>query len=141
MSRFPLHTIETAPPDARPLLAGSAKRFGFVPSPVAKAASSPTALQHLFAGFATFERRVHIGERERGFSDAGGADYEGAGAPVKAVPEKVIQRGNAAQGSSILEVPMVVGCDKAGEHVHPAPADHEIMVAAPEVGPSHLDHP
>ena len=47
---------ETAPSAARPLLAGTQAKFGFVPSPVAKAAASPVALKHLFAGFAAFDQ-------------------------------------------------------------------------------------
>jgi AhpD family alkylhydroperoxidase len=49
-------TLETASPTARPLLAGSQKAFGFVPSPVAKAARSPVALAHLLAGFTAFDK-------------------------------------------------------------------------------------
>ena len=46
---------DTAPPAARPMLLGSQSQFGFVPSPVAKAAASPVALEHLLAGFAAFD--------------------------------------------------------------------------------------
>ena len=56
MLNFPPHSPDTAPPAARPMLLGSQKQFGFVPSPVAKAAASPVALKHLFAGFAAFDQ-------------------------------------------------------------------------------------
>ena len=56
MSHFPPFSPDTAPAAARPMLLGSQKQFGFVPSPVAKAAASPVALKHLFAGFAAFEQ-------------------------------------------------------------------------------------
>jgi AhpD family alkylhydroperoxidase len=52
---FPSLSSETAPAAARPMLLGSQKQFGFIPSPVAKAAASPTTLKHLFAGFAAFD--------------------------------------------------------------------------------------
>jgi AhpD family alkylhydroperoxidase len=55
-SRFAPLTLETATDAARPMLAGSQKAFGFIPSPVAKAARSPVALQHLLAGFAALDR-------------------------------------------------------------------------------------
>ncbi|MFO0661546.1 MAG: carboxymuconolactone decarboxylase family protein [Polyangiaceae bacterium] len=45
----------TAPAAARPLVLGSKNKFGFIPSPVAKAALSPGLLKHLFASFAAFE--------------------------------------------------------------------------------------
>lgn len=57
-------TPETAPEAARPLLAGSARRFGFLPSPVARAARSPALLAHLFASFAAFDASS-LGEAER----------------------------------------------------------------------------
>lgn len=54
--RFAPLTAETAPEPARPLLRGSAAQFGFLPSPVARAARSPELLKSLFAGFASFDR-------------------------------------------------------------------------------------
>lgn len=38
---FPAHTLDTAPPAARPFITGSQKAFGFLPSPVARLASQP----------------------------------------------------------------------------------------------------
>jgi uncharacterized peroxidase-related enzyme len=55
-TRFVPLTIETAPDAARPLLQATAGNFGFVPSPVARAAHSPALLKHLLAGFAAFDR-------------------------------------------------------------------------------------
>jgi len=54
-TRFAALDVETADPAARPLLVGSAKTFGFIPSPVAKAAHSPALLKHLLAGFGAFD--------------------------------------------------------------------------------------
>ena len=54
-------TPETAPEAARPLLAGSARRFGFLPSPVARAARSPAARRQgcaEAAGFANAEQKA-----------------------------------------------------------------------------------
>lgn len=53
---FAPHTADTAPAAARGRLAASGRQFGFVPSPVARAAGSPTLLEHLLAGFAVFDR-------------------------------------------------------------------------------------
>jgi AhpD family alkylhydroperoxidase len=53
--RFVPHTVDTAPAASRPLLSASQASFGFLPSPVALAASSPALLKHLLAGFAAFE--------------------------------------------------------------------------------------
>lgn len=54
-TRFAPLSIETAPPGAQPLLRASAGQFGFLPSPVARAARSPALLKHLLAGFGAFE--------------------------------------------------------------------------------------
>jgi len=53
---FPSFTAETAPAAARGRLAATQRQFGFVPSPVAKAAGSPPLLEHLLSGFAAFDR-------------------------------------------------------------------------------------
>ena len=53
--QFAPQTAETAPAAARPLLQASAREFGFLPSPVARAARSPALLKHLLAGFGAFE--------------------------------------------------------------------------------------
>jgi AhpD family alkylhydroperoxidase len=55
-TRFAALNIETAPIAAQPLLAASTKQFGFLPSPVGKAARSPALLGHLLAGFVAFDR-------------------------------------------------------------------------------------
>ncbi len=54
--RFALLTVEDAPAAARPMLAASARQFGFVPGPVGAAAHSPPLLTHLLAGFGAFDR-------------------------------------------------------------------------------------
>jgi AhpD family alkylhydroperoxidase len=53
---FAAQTPETAPAAARPLLRASAEQFGFLPSPVARAAQSPALLKHLLAGFGAFDQ-------------------------------------------------------------------------------------
>ncbi len=60
--RFDPLTTETAPAGSRSLTSASEKRFGFLPSPVAKAARSPALLQHLLAGFAAFDRSTLTAE-------------------------------------------------------------------------------
>src|SRR5215207_3690034 len=52
---FPALTADSAPPAVRPILAASERQFGFLPSPVARVASSPVTLKHLLAGFAAFD--------------------------------------------------------------------------------------
>jgi len=54
--RFAPLSVETAAPASRPMLAASLKHFGFLPSPIAKAAHSPMLLKHLLAGFDAFDR-------------------------------------------------------------------------------------
>lgn len=62
---FAPRTIDTAPEGARTLVAASQKQFGFLPSPVAKAAGSEPLLRHLLGGFGAFDRSslTHV-ERE-----------------------------------------------------------------------------
>lgn len=55
MSRFHAHTAETSPEASRPILKASARRFGFLPAPVAYAAESPALLEHMMASFAAFD--------------------------------------------------------------------------------------
>ena len=49
MSRFTIHTSETAPASSRPLLQGIKQAFGFVPNLFAVFAESPAALQGALA--------------------------------------------------------------------------------------------
>jgi AhpD family alkylhydroperoxidase len=66
MTSFPIHTADTAPEAARPILAGVKAGWGFVPNLHAKLAAAPAALQayaHLFdlfgtAGFTPAEQQV-----------------------------------------------------------------------------------
>jgi AhpD family alkylhydroperoxidase len=54
--RFAPLSARTASEAARPMVAASEKAFGFLPSPVAKAAHSPALLSFLLAGFSAFDR-------------------------------------------------------------------------------------
>lgn len=54
--RFAPLDTDSAPDRAKDLVRASTKRFGFLPSPIAKAARSPALLAHLLAGFAAFDR-------------------------------------------------------------------------------------
>ena len=54
-TRFTSHTEHSAPEAAKPILRASERQFGFLPSPVARAAESPTLLKHMMASFAAFE--------------------------------------------------------------------------------------
>ncbi|MGZ4474304.1 MAG: carboxymuconolactone decarboxylase family protein [Nocardioides sp.] len=53
---FPLHTLETAPVDARPALAAVRTKFGAVPEAVAKMATSPALLNGFLGTSAAFEQ-------------------------------------------------------------------------------------
>jgi AhpD family alkylhydroperoxidase len=64
-TRFVSHTESTAPDAAKPILRASERQFGFLPSPVARAAESPTLLKHMMASFSAFEHSsLDISERE-----------------------------------------------------------------------------
>lgn len=63
-TRFAPLTAETAPEASRRLVAASAGQFGFVPSPVAKAARSPALLRHMLSGFRALEESS-LSELER----------------------------------------------------------------------------
>ena len=52
---FISHDLDSAPPSAREILAENQRRFGFVPSPLARLAASPLALQAALAGLTAFE--------------------------------------------------------------------------------------
>jgi uncharacterized peroxidase-related enzyme len=54
--RFAPLSVQTASADARPIVAASEKTFGFLPSPIARAAHSPVLLKHLLAGFSAFDQ-------------------------------------------------------------------------------------
>jgi AhpD family alkylhydroperoxidase len=65
MNSFIDYTEHTAPEAARPILRASQQQFGFLPSPVARAAESPALLKHMMASFAAFERSsLNATERE-----------------------------------------------------------------------------
>jgi AhpD family alkylhydroperoxidase len=52
---YPALDLSSAPTSARPLLEGSLKKFGKIPSPLARLANSPIALQAALAGLDAFE--------------------------------------------------------------------------------------
>jgi len=49
------HDLDSAPPAAREALAENQRKFGFIPSPLARLAASPVALQAALAGLSAFE--------------------------------------------------------------------------------------
>ena len=53
---FVSYDLDTAPSAARPILEENKRKFGFVPSPLARLAASPVALQAAIAGLSAFER-------------------------------------------------------------------------------------
>jgi uncharacterized peroxidase-related enzyme len=55
-ARFRPLTSTTAPEAARGMLAATERKFGFLPTPVARAAHSPIALRHLLGGFGAFDQ-------------------------------------------------------------------------------------
>lgn len=54
--KFATLAIEEAPAQSRPLMSATAKLFGFVPDPVARAARSPALLGWLLSGFRAFDQ-------------------------------------------------------------------------------------
>lgn len=65
MSLFPLHTLETAPADAHPVLQGVKSRMGFVPNLLAKLAEAPAALEAYTTLSAIFDKTsLSPGERQ-----------------------------------------------------------------------------
>jgi uncharacterized peroxidase-related enzyme len=54
--RFAPLTVATSSDAVRPVLAASERKFGFLPSPVARVAHAPVTLRHLLASFAAFEQ-------------------------------------------------------------------------------------
>lgn len=52
---FPSYDLDSAPAAAREILAESKRKFGFIPSPLARLALSPLALQATLAGLTAFE--------------------------------------------------------------------------------------
>lgn len=64
MNAFPLHTIETAPADAKEMLSGIVKRFGFLPNVYAHLAEAPAALDGLLQ-LSTIFMRASLTERHR----------------------------------------------------------------------------
>jgi uncharacterized peroxidase-related enzyme len=56
MTKFTVHTLETAPAASRPLLEGIRKAFGFVPNLFAVFAESPAALQGALAMAEAFSK-------------------------------------------------------------------------------------
>lgn len=49
MSKFPIHTIETAPEGSKPLLEGAQKKLGFIPNLFGALAEAPVALEAYLA--------------------------------------------------------------------------------------------
>ncbi|HEY1956960.1 MAG TPA: carboxymuconolactone decarboxylase family protein [Polyangiaceae bacterium] len=64
MNPFPLHTLETAPSDAKEMLARITKRFGFLPNVYAHLAEAPAALEAL-SELSTIFGRTSLSERQR----------------------------------------------------------------------------
>lgn len=64
MNSFPLHTLETAPPESKPLLASVQQRFGFLPNVYAHLAEAPAVLEALLQLAGIFSRTT-LTERQR----------------------------------------------------------------------------
>lgn len=64
MTDFKTHTIETAPPDARPGLEGARKAYGFVPNLLGTMATAPALLDGYLALAGIFDK-TDLSETER----------------------------------------------------------------------------
>lgn len=56
MSQLPIHTVDTAPPEARQTLQEAKAQFGFLPNLLGKLANAPAALEAYLAVNAAFNR-------------------------------------------------------------------------------------
>ena len=56
MSELPIHTVESAPEAARPLLESARGKFGFLPNLLGKLANAPAALEAYLAVAAAFDK-------------------------------------------------------------------------------------
>lgn len=56
MSRFPIHSIESAPAASQPVLTGAKAAFGFVPNLLGMLAEAPAALQSYVAVSSAFQK-------------------------------------------------------------------------------------
>ncbi|MGQ0840162.1 carboxymuconolactone decarboxylase family protein [Actinokineospora sp.] len=61
---FITHTADTAPAGSKPIIVGAARKFGYVPAPVARMAASPELLGTFMANLAVFDRTT-LTELER----------------------------------------------------------------------------
>lgn len=61
---FVEHSLETAPSRSRPWMEGTLKKLGFLPSPTARLAASPSVLEAFARSLMTFDRSS-LGELER----------------------------------------------------------------------------
>jgi AhpD family alkylhydroperoxidase len=64
MNPFPVHSLETAPPESRPLVVSVEARFGFLPNVYAQLAEAPAVLDALLQLSAIFNRTT-LTERHR----------------------------------------------------------------------------
>ena len=64
MNPFPVHSLETAPPESKPLVASVEARFGFLPNVYAQLAEAPAVLDALLQLSAIFSRTT-LTERHR----------------------------------------------------------------------------
>lgn len=62
---FPVHTMETAPPDARASLEAAAATFGFIPNLLGVMASSPALAESYLSLSAIFDRKTSLTPTER----------------------------------------------------------------------------
>ncbi len=64
MSQFPIHTMETAPEDSKPLLQAATQAYGFTPNLFAGMATSP-ALLEAYMSVAGIFNKTKLSETER----------------------------------------------------------------------------
>lgn len=65
MSQFSVHTIDTAPEAATPILAGAAKAYGFLPNLLGVMAEAPPLLEGYMSLFEIFEKKTDLSPTEQ----------------------------------------------------------------------------
>jgi AhpD family alkylhydroperoxidase len=96
LSRFPIHTLDTAPDASRPLLVGLERAVGMIPNLAAGMAESPTLLAGFLAARETYQRGTLSGSEIQMLSLV--AAYENECAWCMAFHSRMAEREGASAG-------------------------------------------
>jgi len=65
MTRYNVHTVDTAPDAAAPILDSAAKAYGFLPNLLGVMAEAPSLLEGYVSLIETFEKKTHLSPTEQ----------------------------------------------------------------------------